>query len=139
VASSRGPEWIGSHVSDPEMIAPGLRPSPAAPHEREVAAMVAYVKRVVRAGHAQPAFDPGVLAAAAVFARHCIGCHRIDGEGGDDWPDLTQVGTKHDFAKLRVWITDPAAVDPDAEMDAFGKRLTPEELDAIARYLAGRK
>jgi ubiquinol-cytochrome c reductase cytochrome b subunit len=139
IPATRGPEWLAGHVVDPEMIAPGLRPAPAALHEREVAAMVAYVRRLARAGHTQPTFDPAVQAAAAVFARHCIGCHRIDGEGGDDGPDLSRVGTKHTFEKLRVWITDPASVDPDAEMDAFGKRLTPAELDAVAGYLAQRK
>jgi len=30
-------------------------------------------------------------------------------------------------------------VKPDTDMPAFGKRLTPEQLDAIAQYLADRK
>jgi ubiquinol-cytochrome c reductase cytochrome b subunit len=138
-AATRGPEWLGGHVVDPEMIAPGLREPPKPVHEREAAAMVAYIRRFVRGGHVQPPGDPSTRLAAAVYARHCIGCHRIDGEGGDDGPDLSTVGARHDFEKLRVWIADPASVDPDAEMDPFGKRLTAEELDAIARHLAARK
>jgi ubiquinol-cytochrome c reductase cytochrome b subunit len=139
IAATRGPEWLAGHIADPEMIAPGLRQPPTPIQEREVAAMVAYVRRFVRAGHAQPAADPTTRLAAAVYARYCIGCHRIDGEGGDDGPDLSQVGAKHDVEKLRAWIADPASVDPDAEMDPFGKRLTPAELDAIARHLAMRQ
>ncbi len=138
IPATRGPEWLAGHVADPEIIASGLRPPAAAVHEREAAAMVAYVRRLTRAGHQHPALEPGARAAAAVFARHCIGCHRIDGEGGDEGPDLSRVGTKHDFERLRVWIADPASIDPDAEMDPFGKRLTPQELDAIAGYLARR-
>lgn len=135
--ASRGPEWLAGHVADPEMIAPGLRVPPAEVHEREVAAIVAHVRRLAR----QPfvPVDPAVQTAAAVYARHCIGCHRIDGEGGDDGPDLSHIGGKHDMAKLRTWIADPEAVNPDAEMPSFAKRLTPQELDAIASYLAGRK
>jgi ubiquinol-cytochrome c reductase cytochrome b subunit len=146
VALTKGPEWLGGHVVDPQMIAPGLRPPPAILHEREVAAIVAYVRRLSRVtshtaqlGGARTAFEPRLQAAAAVYARHCVGCHRIDGEGGDDGPDLSHAGSKHDVEKLRTWITDPEAVDPDAEMPAFGKRLSAAELDAIASYLAARK
>ena len=46
---------------------------------------------------------------------------------------------KHDAATLRTWIADPDSVNPDAEMPAFGKRLSAAELDAIATYLAARK
>jgi ubiquinol-cytochrome c reductase cytochrome b subunit len=139
VAATRGPEWLAGHVADPEMIAPGLRQLPKPVQEREVASIVAYVRRSARAGHVQPAVDPTTRLAAAVYARHCIGCHRIDGEGGEDGPELSRIGAKHDFEKLRVWIADPASVDPDAEMDPFGKRLTSEELNAIARHLSMRK
>ncbi len=139
IAATRGPEWLAGHVADPEMIAPGLRQPPTTVHEREVAAMVAYVRRFARAGNTRPSFEAPVRAAAAVYARHCVGCHRIDGEGGDDGPDLSHVGSKHHFERLRRWIADPESIDPDAEMDPFGKRLTPAELDAIAGYLAMRK
>ena len=40
---------------------------------------------------------------------------------------------------IRTWIEDPEAIDPLADMPSFGKRLTPEQLDAIAGYLAARK
>jgi len=137
LAMTRGPEWLAGHVSDPEMIAPGLRPAPSQVHEREAAAIVAYVKRLARG--ALPATPPGVQLAAAVYARHCVNCHRIDGEGGTEGPDLSRVGAEHDVEKLKIWIKDPEAVDPDAEMPSFEKRLTAAELNAIAAYLAARK
>ena len=84
-------------------------------------------------------FPAHIEAAAAVYARYCVGCHRIGVDGGTDGPDLSRIGAKHDAAKLRTWITDPIAVNPDAEMPSFGKRLTQAELDAIANYLASRK
>jgi mono/diheme cytochrome c family protein len=77
--------------------------------------------------------------AAAVWARYCVGCHIIDGDGGKDGPELTHAGEKNDAPKLRTWIEDPEAINPDADMPSFGKRLTPAQLDAIAEYLASRK
>ena len=137
LVASRGPEWLIGHVSDPEMIAPGLRPVAAEVHEREAAAIGAYVRRLSRDRF--PGAAPQIQTVAAVYARHCIGCHKIDGEGGTDGPDLSRAGEKNDVEKLKVWIRDPEAVDPDAEMPSFAKRLTPAELDAIAAYLAARK
>jgi mono/diheme cytochrome c family protein len=137
VALQRGAEWVSGHAVDPEMIAPGLREPPAARSEREVAAIVAYVRRVTRQSY--PGYPKEIETAATVWARYCVGCHVIDGDGGKDGPELSKAGEKHDLEKLKTWITDPEAVNPDAEMPAFGDRLSPEQLDAIARYLANRK
>jgi mono/diheme cytochrome c family protein len=77
--------------------------------------------------------------AGRIFARYCVGCHVIDGDGGNEGPDLSHEGTKRDLDTLRKWIADPESVDPKAEMPAFEDRLTPEELDTIARYIASRR
>jgi ubiquinol-cytochrome c reductase cytochrome b subunit len=135
--SGRGPEWISGHITDPEMIAPGLREPPAIITDREAAAIVAYVHQLSRQPY--PGFPPPVETAATVFARYCVGCHKLDGDGGTDGPDLSHAGAKHDLQALRLWITDPESVDPDAEMPKFGRRLSAAELDAIAGYLAARK
>ena len=135
--STRGPEWVAGHLADPEMIAPGVREPPTVVHEREAAAVVAYVRRASREPY--PGYPPAVEATATVFARHCIGCHKIEGDGGTDGPDLTHEGTKHDAATLRRWIVDPELVDPEAEMPAFGDRLTDAQLNAISEYLASRR
>jgi ubiquinol-cytochrome c reductase cytochrome b subunit len=135
--SMRGPEWAAGHIADPEMIAPGMREPPTAVHEREAAAMVAYARRASRQPY--PGYPALTESAAVIFARYCIGCHRIDGDGGTEGPDLTHAGSKHDAATLRRWIVDPEEVDPDADMPSFGDRLTSEQLDAISSYLAARK
>ena len=137
LTSSRGAEWIEGHVIDPEMIAPGLREPAAPPDERSVAAIVAYVHRLSRQPF--PAVAPQTQTAAAVFARYCVGCHVIDGDGGKDGPELSHIGSRLDSEALRRLIADPTSVKSDAEMPKFAKRLTPEELDAISSYLAARK
>ncbi len=137
VAASRSAEWIGGHVADPEMVAPGLREPPVRKGEREIAAIAAYVQRLSRTEY--PGFDPRTESAAATFARHCIGCHVIDGDGIAEGPDLTRIGEKHDAAYLERLIADPESVNPKAEMPAFGSRLTGAELKDIAAYLASRR
>ena len=136
-AFTRGAEWVEGHATDPEMIAPGLREPPAARSEREVAAIVAYVRRITRQPY--PGYPKEIETAATVWARYCVGCHVIDGDGGDDGPNLSDAGTKHSLAELKEWIVDPEAVNPNADMPAFGDRLSPEQLDAIATYLVSRK
>jgi cytochrome c2 len=137
IALSRGAEWIASHAIDPEVIAPGVREPPTVRSEREVAAMVAYVRRISRQPY--PGYPQHIETAATVWARYCVGCHIIDGDGGKDGPELSTAGSKHDVPTLKTWIRDPEAVDPDADMPAFGNRLSPEQLEAIAAYLASRR
>ena len=114
-----------------------MREPPATIHEREAAAVAAYARRAAR--DAYPGYPSNIELIAPVWARYCVGCHKIEGDGGTDGPDLTLEGTKHDAATLRRWIEDPEQVDPDADMPAFGDRLSAAQLDAIAEYLASRK
>lgn len=137
ITVTRGNDWLTGHIADPEMIAPGLREPPTVLSERQIAAMVAYVHQLSRQRY--PGYPPNVEMASAVFARYCIGCHKLDGDGGTEGPDLSQIGGKHDAAALRVWIADPEAVNPEAEMPSFADRLTQEQLHTIAAFLAARR
>jgi cytochrome c oxidase subunit 2 len=132
---------MSGHITDPEMIAPGLREAPAARSEREIAAIVAYVRRVSRQPY--PGYPADMEVAATVWARYCVGCHKIGADGGKEGPNLSHAGVKEgkprDAAALRTWIEDPEAIDPLADMPSFGNRLSPAQLDAIAGYLASRK
>jgi len=134
---TRPPAWLASHIADPEVIAPGVREAPVV-NEREVDAIAAWVRRLA-AG--EPFDEPpdAAVAGAQVYARFCVGCHVIDGEGGTDGPDLSRIGRKRDADWLRHWIADPREIDPDADMPAFGRRLGRDELEAIARHLASRQ
>ena len=49
------------------------------------------------------------------------------------------IGEKRDAKWLHAWIADPEAVDEKADMPAFGDRLSPQELTAVAEFLAARK
>jgi ubiquinol-cytochrome c reductase cytochrome b subunit len=136
----KGPEWVIDHVRDPETITPGLRrPPPGNMSDSQARSVLSYMRRMRAGGGSPPDLPPEARTATLTFGRHCGGCHMIDGEGGDQGPDLTRAGEKRDAAWLHAWISDPEAVDELADMPAFGDRLTPEELTAITNFLAARR
>ncbi len=136
----KGPEWLLAHVADPETITPGMRKPPAGGmNPSQARSVLSYMRKIRGGGGTGPQLTDETRTIALVYGRYCANCHSIDGEGGNQGPDLTRAGEKRDAKWLRDWISDPEAMDELADMPAFGDRLTPEELTAIANYLAGRK
>ena len=132
----RPADWLASHVVDPEVIAPGVRQPPET-DQRDTAALLAALARL-RSGPAPPQ-DPATLAAAVLINHNCLGCHLVDGIGGDEGPDLSHVGRKYDAASIAKRVNNPVDVKPDAEMPAFGGKLTPAQIQTVAAWLAARK
>ena len=136
-----GAEWVSGHVIDPEMIAPGLREPPAARSEREVAAILAYVRRVSRQPYpGYPAERRSGRRGVGALLRRLPQDRRRRRQGR---PRALARGRQGRQAAGRG---DDPHVDrrsrsdrPAADMPSFGKRLSPEQLDAIAGYLASRK
>jgi mono/diheme cytochrome c family protein len=80
--------------------------------------------------------DPNVR----LWRRRCASCHGEDGRGrtkfaeGRPFSDLTDDNWRHgsDLPSMIRLIRDG---DPKSPMPAFRDRLTPEEIDAMARYV----
>ena len=95
--------------------------------------------------HQQPTVAPesGAMlgsterAGRAAFARQCSSCHLVGTEGGDEGPELTEIGLRHSAAWLHSFIEDPARFRPDSsEMPPFGPpALSHREIEEVARYL----
>ena len=71
----------------------------------------------------------------------CIGCHTIDGRGGDVGANLSDIGARHDQAFIRTSILKPNAYVekgfPRSVMPSiFGKTLSDTELDTLVDWLA---
>jgi mono/diheme cytochrome c family protein len=133
-------DWYEHHlktsatmVSGPWKIAFG----PVSDADRE--AIAAYLRTRVSA--------PRLVEAKAVFhSAGCYGCHKVSGVGGDDGPDLTQVGEKDpgrvDFSAvpgdrtLANWFAEhvraPAAVVVGSLMPA--PPVSRAEVDALTFY-----
>ena len=136
----RDPEWLLSHVQDPQVIAPGIRQPPqgAGLGPAQAQSILAFMRKS-RAGGPDPVMTEAEHQAALVFGNYCATCHMLDGEGGSSAPDLSRVGATRDAEWLHNWIADPTAVDPFANMPAFGSVLNEEQMDAIVANLAARK
>jgi mono/diheme cytochrome c family protein len=122
------------------VIAPGVRP------ERDPApkptltrfqsqAVLAFLRRQY-AGEAITAAADHVAVAADVYASVCVACHKIGSEGGKVGPNLTHVGSRRDEETIRQIIEDPLSNYDESEMPPFGEKLTKDQINALAKYLA---
>ncbi|MBI3790884.1 MAG: cytochrome b N-terminal domain-containing protein [Gemmatimonadetes bacterium] len=76
-------------------------------------------------------------AGRALFQRQCASCHVVLGKGGDQGPDLSEVGLRHSSAWLHSFVENPARFRPDSKMAGFGPPvLSHQEIEEVARYLA---
>jgi mono/diheme cytochrome c family protein len=76
----------------------------------------------------------------------CIGCHQLDGKGGQVGPPFDHIGARHDAAYLRRSILEPNADTAKGyekfagTMPAtFGQQLSAAQLEALVKYLGNRK
>jgi ubiquinol-cytochrome c reductase cytochrome b subunit len=76
------------------------------------------------------------VVAREVFDTICFACHKLNGNGGTVGPDLSHVGKHRDAATIRMIIEDPLNAFDDSEMPPFEKRLSPDQINALAQYLA---
>jgi ubiquinol-cytochrome c reductase cytochrome b subunit len=135
VRVSRPRDWVASHLTDPEMIAPGLRPAPTVdPHDQ--AALLAALARGRSGDPLPPADQDGLM--AVLFNRHCLRCHVLGSVGGTEGPALTGIGLESDEARLVHQMTAPRELKPDGDMPSFADKLTSEEMAALARWLLTR-
>ena len=77
-------------------------------------------------------------AGRALFQRQCAGCHVVgDQKGGDEGPELTDVGARHSMAWLHSFVENPSHFHADSKMSAFGPPvLSHQEIEEVAGYLS---
>jgi ubiquinol-cytochrome c reductase cytochrome b subunit len=74
---------------------------------------------------------PLVRQGAVVFqAKQCRNCHTIGGAGGERGPDLDYVATRMTVDQMRFKV-----VTGGGNMPAYGKNLTPPEIEALVSFL----
>lgn len=93
--------------------------------------------------------DPVAHGATLFQTRGCAGCHTLASAGaaGDEGPDLSDIGARHDADYIRESIQYPQAVIADgcAEMPCqpimpdYGTILTPDQIDALVTYLSTQR
>jgi mono/diheme cytochrome c family protein len=93
--------------------------------------------------------DPVKVAAGQKLyaAQNCSECHQIKGAGGKLSTPLDGVSTKLSAADLKMWLTDPVAMEaklpkkPVMPMSTYMKthKLTDPDADALVAYLQSLK
>jgi cbb3-type cytochrome oxidase cytochrome c subunit len=69
----------------------------------------------------------------------CQSCHRMNGKGGKAGPDLTHEARRHADIEWHIQhLKDPQKMKPGSDMPPFDN-LSPQDLKALAAYLATRK
>jgi len=79
----------------------------------------------------------GGITSAEVAA--CSACHGPDGMGNPTavWPALSGQNAQYTADQLRYFRSAERANDPNGMMRGAAKRMTDEEIDAVANYIAG--
>lgn len=71
-------------------------------------------------------------------AQGCSDCHRIDGHGGQDGPDLSHEGSRQpDPAWQIAHLVNPSKMKPGSGMPAYNT-LSQQQLAALAAFLVSR-
>lgn len=80
--------------------------------EQEIARVVGYVRSLGRVAPERVPGDAG-RGRALYASRGCTACHVVNGDGGTQGPDLSDVGSRRGAAHLRESLLEPAAAVPD--------------------------
>jgi ubiquinol-cytochrome c reductase cytochrome b subunit len=80
--------------------------------------------------------DQMLRAREVLVGQRCVNCHRFQGYGGLQGPDLSQAGSKLNRQRLRTHILDPKSLEPDSQMPAYRGRVSEEDLETIVEYLS---
>jgi mono/diheme cytochrome c family protein len=113
-----------------------------------VAALVAGCGKSDPTSSAQPpgagpgSGETGGADGQSVFNSHCAKCHRVDSSAGGPkkrGPNLSKIGGEHDQNWIAEHIKNPTAHEPNSKMPSFESKLTAEQIDGVAAFLAGLK
>ncbi len=147
--------WILSHFLDPKKVSPGTVMPRFGFTEDEARALTLYVLSLTRrdvrqvVGYGGPTAPAAAAAPAgagekkpspgqqAFASLGCIGCHKINGLGGEMGKDLTHIGSQRERDWLVRWIKNPQAVKPGTPMPNLG--VSDKDAEALAEYLSSLK
>jgi mono/diheme cytochrome c family protein len=144
-ASSRvRPEWLRSFLQAPTPVRPaGYHPGSGSRMpdfrltEAEVAALAGMLQREPPSASPSPTLTPfqrGKAEAFLVDRLPCLGCHRLNGDGGRIGPDLSGVGSRLTREAIRNTIAHPQQAAPGSIMPRHP--MPADRIDLLTAFLA---
>lgn len=77
--------------------------------------------------------------AAVYVAQSCASCHKMNGVGGKNGPDLTHIGSDESSVEWQIaHLKNPRSKNPNSSMPAYDY-LPPQDLKALATFLVSKK
>ena len=132
LAAKTSPAWARAWLSDPAPLNADHRMPRFALADAERDALVAFLWSMPGPTLAPlPEGGDADRGRMAVSARRCATCHRIDGRGGGEGPDLSLAGAKLDPAWVYGLLTDTHRLRPHTRMPGF-LLPSPEAADIVA-------
>jgi mono/diheme cytochrome c family protein len=138
VGLRRDIDWFIRHFKNPAAVSPGTSMPAVQLNDAQIEDLTLYVL-----GMTDPVTDPAYLSRRVLptpeagrslyLSRGCIGCHALDGVGGDIGPDLTRLGRLKSASWLAFYIRlshrkAPGPLVPELD-------LSPAERDAVAAFI----
>lgn len=152
VYERRGPDWMKTFLKDPNGMYPGARKMVQYHFsDTDVDDLIAFFKWCgdvdLNGFPRKPDLAPAQAQAAtltasttqhlpppAYFTSVCMGCHTVDGKGGNVGPVLNGVGTRMTAEQIDAFISDPQKIRPGTKMPNLG--LSPELRKDLVPFLA---
>ena len=137
IASKVNPSWLYRWVKKPKDYLPKARMPYFGLTEKEAMAVTAYLINQSDKDY-QPAleFNPTSDAEKGrlLFEKlGCLGCHTVNGKGGNSAPDLSKVANKANADWVYNWVLNPKKYNPNTVMPSI--RLSETEAGQITTYL----
>jgi mono/diheme cytochrome c family protein len=119
-----GREWLAEYLKAPSTLRPKLDRLAKMPDfgwtDRDLESVFAYFD--VKPGGARPAVPANWRAADAIVRETCLQCHRLDGEGKPDAPDLGSL-ERLDRDWLKSFLREPSLFIPRTPMPAVREEV----------------
>jgi mono/diheme cytochrome c family protein len=139
------PDWLFAFLKTPYKIRPEPILKARMPDfklsEKEINNVIEYLVFLSEASypyHFEPKkevqaedIDDGEKLYHEIFA--CIGCHSMNGRGGQVGPDHTDVASRLTKEWIEQWLKDPQAIQPEVRMPRF--KFKDWEYEALTDYL----
>ncbi len=149
VVDRRGKDWMRVFLRDPEAMFPGERRMVNYHFDdAQIDDLIAFFEWIgnvdtngfppkpdlVAGPPPKPVELTGRLAnAPSIFKSTCMGCHSLDGQGGNVGPALDGLSARYSPETLDAWLADPASVKPGTKMPNLS--LSPEVRRDLADFL----